>query len=210
VLTESSKWWLMLGCQLIANLFAGIQAYPLMKAGNFTSIGTIVFWVIAACVVVSAVLALSTTRKSSVVGNANSPRPPEIALQSTILDARSTDPTVTYKAKVRIIFTNQTGETISVLSPSWTTGVEDVSTQYPFGYRYQLEATLGSWKKDLWSPQELTEAEVRPGWSFRVYVGLDPSLSHGELERRKNTHRLGTLLIPIKVGPQEHKWEARV
>ena len=126
-----------------------------------------------------------------------------LSLQSTYLDPRSTDTKIVYKAKLRIILTNESAQRIHAYAPSWLTGRDDVPVQFPLGYRYQIEMSSGSWKQDKWSQQEHESLQIEAGSSFRTYVGLDQSIPHPELEKRRATKRLGTLIIPIQVGPEE-------
>jgi len=140
-----------------------------------------------------------------------------LTLQGTTLDPRCPpNQGITYTAKVRAVFTNTSAEMIHVLAPSWTTGVGDVPVQHEFGYRYQIEAALGSWRHDRWrldsskKAEELLDAYVEPGWSCRVYIGLDPTVPHADLEKRRSSRRLGTLIIPMKIGRNEYKWQQRI
>ena len=127
-----------------------------------------------------------------------------IPLRTTTLDPRSSDPGTTYKAKLRLVFTNDRQETVQVLPPSWIMGKDDVPAQFPLGSKYQVEKTQGSYKsvhpQDRWSGQELDEGTINPGWSFTLYIGLDQSVSHEELLKRWGHHRLGTLRIPLRIG----------
>jgi hypothetical protein len=133
-----------------------------------------------------------------------------VKLQVTTLDPRSTDPKTNYKAKLRVIFTNKSEQAIQVLEPTWTTGRWDVPVQHPFIAPYQTERSLGSWRRNEWNSQELPQAHINPGQSFRIYVGLSDSVPHDDLEARRNSRRLGTLTVPIRVGDQNHKWEERI
>jgi len=60
-----------------------------------------------------------------------------------------------------------------------------------------------------WGP-ERPELQVDPGWSFTAWIGLDQSVAHDELERRRKTARLGTLVIPVKVEDEESQLTYRV
>lgn len=133
-----------------------------------------------------------------------------IKLQVTTLDPRSTDPKITYKAKLRLIFTNQSKQAIQVLEPRWTTGRWDVPVQHPFKVLYQTERSLGSWRRGEWNSQEAEQAHINPGQSFRMYVGVSDAIPHNDLETRRNGRRLGTLAIPIKIGNQNYEWKERV
>ena len=148
-----------------------------------------------------------------------------LALQNGLIfqiehvEPRSTDPTITYKAKLRIVLTNMSGEVLRLLPPSWTMGPDDVPAAFPLGFRYQLEVSLGAWRRDrwrgvwnyaLWNKQELTSIHVDPRWNVTLYIGLSESVPHEELVSRSMGLRLGTVTIPIEVGGEQHRWERRV
>jgi hypothetical protein len=134
------------------------------------------------------------------------------------IEPHSTDPKITYHAKLRIVLTNMSGEVLRLLQPSWTMGPDDVPAAFPLGFKYQLEASLGAWRRDkwhgvwnyaLWNKQELTSIHVDPGWNVTLYIGLSESVPYKELVTRSTTLRLGILTIPIKVGTEKRKWERR-
>jgi hypothetical protein len=133
-----------------------------------------------------------------------------LKLQRAWLDGRATDPKIIYKAKLRLIFTNDSNQVIHVNPLSWITGHDDVPLQFPLGYKYQIELSPGSWTKDQWSPQELLDVQVSAGGSFRLYVGLDQSVPQGELEKRQLSKRLGTLVMPIKIAGKDYVIEERL
>ena len=133
-----------------------------------------------------------------------------------------------YTAKLRISFQNKSALPIKILPPSWLTSHHTISVQsgaspYPdvpymqggagFGYRYQSEGALGSWKHGKWKmtsegkDDEVLEIDVPPQWTFRLWIGLNPCVPHIELEQRKNTHRLGTLILPVLASGEQQEWK---
>jgi len=143
------------------------------------------------------------------------------------LDQRATSNDVSYTAKLRIVLENQGEQPVQVLAPSWTTGPGNVSVQcgaaiYPgveykpgmlgFGHQYQLEEFKGGWKSGKWrqlpngKDDERLELFVEPGWSFRIWIGLNPMLPHAVLEKKIMTKSLGKLTLPVDVGGRKYDW----
>src|SRR5579862_8146628 len=84
-----------LGC-----FFAGVKAWPDMKNNDLLSSGAILFYVLVTVVVLSGGILANRLHAGS--GNtASAGEGAKITLQVTSLDPRSTDPAITYKAKVR-------------------------------------------------------------------------------------------------------------
>jgi hypothetical protein len=83
-------------------------------------------------------------------------------------------------------------------------GPDDVAIQFPFFHSYQIKSRPGSWNEDAWNQQELRSAEVGAGSSFRLHVGLDQSVPQADLEKRRATRRLGTLILPVQIGANEY------
>jgi hypothetical protein len=125
----------------------------------------------------------------------------DVKLQATSLAGRRDD--LGYKAKLNVIFTNESDQTIEILRPRWLSDFDDVGVQSPLRHAYKLESSRGDWKRDSWGV-EIPSVRVDPGWSFTLWIGLDPSMNHEELERRRKTTRLGTLIVPVKtVGGEQ-------
>jgi len=81
-----------------------------------------------------------------------------------------------------------------------------------FGYRYQLEEYVGSWKLDKWKMSgtkhdEHEEITVEPNWTFRIWIGMNPCVPHDILEKRRKTHSLGTLILPLMIGNESYEWK---
>lgn len=154
-------------------------------------------------------------------------------IHPTCLDDRvlSPQPKIQYTAKMRVSFENKSNDHVRVLAPRWLTDVEAISVQcgappFPglpyspgmlsFGYRYQLEEYKGSWKLDRWKRKpngdhdEYPELRVDPGWTFRIWIGLNPCVPHNDLESRRKTSRLGTLILPLEINGQTREWACSV
>ena len=194
--------------------FAGVRAWPEMKTNQLLSPGAILFYMLAGLLVALVVHAAATFSAAPAGVAMPQSQSPEhrsektlelVKLQSAALDPRSTDPKITYKAKLRCVFTNESKQVIEVLPPSWITAKEQVGVQSPFASAYQVEATLGGWQRGAWDKEERKKTHVSPGESFRVWVGLDSSQSHEYLENRRITQQLGTLLMPIRLANQEER-----
>jgi hypothetical protein len=122
----------------------------------------------------------------------------KLAIQDLWIERVSaTNTGTTYKAKLRIVFTNGSTSTIQVSSPTWapTAGVH---VQRPECARIQLEGPKG-WQNNDWLG-EATSVAVPPGKSFRIWLGLDPSVSEKEMRRRHEVRNLGTLTLPLSVA----------
>lgn len=149
---------------------------------------------------------------------------------SAILDQRVTDPSrnIYNTAKLRLYLTNKTEKSVQVLAPKWLMSSEEISVQcglppYPdvpykpgmmgFGYQYQLEAYQGSWKDEKWKmnaagkDDELRTITIAPGYTFRIWIALNPCVPHSELEQRRKTRRLGTLILPVSAGGETSDWK---
>lgn len=159
------------------------------------------------------------------------PKSEPLQVRVTMLDTRGTKPETTYIAKLRVVLTNASEHAIHLEAPFWTTGGGNVSVQtgaalyegiaykpgyVGLGYRYQLEKEIDGWKRDDWrrmadgKHEEHQELDVQPGWTFRIWIGLDPMVPHTELEKRRKGCRLGTVTIPMMIGKTLHQWSAEV
>lgn len=126
---------------------------------------------------------------------------PLVDLRMWSLDPRvpDSDTQIEYKAKLTLVLTNESGRPIRVLQPQF----HGVAVQFPFAYGYRVESSLHGWKHSQWN-KELSEADVDSGWSFKLWLGLDPSIPHKELEKKRDERSLGTLSIPIEIGRQAY------
>jgi hypothetical protein len=143
------------------------------------------------------------------------------------LDQRATSVDVHYTAKIRVVVENTGDKPAQILPPFWTTGKDNVSVQvgaafYPgveykpgmldFGHRYQLEEYKGGWKSGKWRKlpngidDERLELFVEPGWAFRIWIGLSPTVPHAVLERKLMTKSLGKLTLPVDIAGVRSEW----
>jgi len=125
------------------------------------------------------------------------PPEPLVVLEGTRLDPRvpESNKGITYKAKVIAIFTNRSDRTIYLMPPSWISSAGDIGIQSPFGYRYRLNIEGRE--------EEFKETLIEPNGEFSIWVGLDKSFPHDELEKRRAKSQLGLLRIPVKVDGRE-------
>jgi hypothetical protein len=124
------------------------------------------------------------------------------------LDPRISSPIATsphYKAKLSFVFRNTGAQPVHVRTPRWS----GVGHQPPFGFGYQKEKTKGEADWDVDAKYALP-VDVEPGWSFKLWIGLDPAIAQAALENRRDRLRLGTLTIPTKVGDRESNLEYQV
>lgn len=228
--SREKKWFtnrgqmMQVGLQLVLLAIAGKDAWSDLLASRFFSLGAILFYLLVVSVVVPVIWWVRGPQSDGPEVTAQLragalEQDGGLDLQFEHVDRRSTDPKITYHAKLRLIFANKGAAELELLAPSWTMEAEDVPAAFPFGYRYQLETTLGAWHLSkwrgvwdysLWSKQELKSIRVGPGWSVTVYIALLEAVPHEELVERSKAKRLGTLTIPMKIGNQDSKWEGRV
>jgi len=53
-----------------------------------------------------------------------------------------------------------------------------------------------------WIKPEVARLRVAHGATFRVWIGLNQSFTDDDLRRRDAQQRLGTLLLPVKIGSE--------
>jgi len=132
-----------------------------------------------------------------------------LALRAWWLDKRITTPiseTPVYKAKLSLIFRNESLATIYVQAPIWSGGV---GVQSPFGYGYALEITKGEANWDENAKYNLPK-NIDPGWSFKLWIGLDPAIPDSDLRKRFDRAQLGSLTVPIKVADKDFRKEFKI
>jgi hypothetical protein len=59
-------------------------------------------------------------------------------------------------------------------------------------------------------PQEPTDAQTSADGSFNVWVGLDQSVPHSDLEKRRTTKGVGTMVIAVQIGGKEYTSKEKV
>ena len=129
-----------------------------------------------------------------------------VILRSTRLDPRvpDTETNINYKAKLIGNFESLDSRPIHFLPLRWVAARGDVGVQAPFAYSYRTRADENT--KWVESP----EVTISPRGSFQVWIGLDKSVSHDELEKRRNGQKLGTISFPVQVSGETGKLEYRV
>jgi len=133
----------------------------------------------------------------------------KVMIEETFLEPRvpESDTRINYKAKFGIGFVNLSGRTIHFLAPSWQSQPDDAGVQTPFWYRYRLPSDgPGRWRKLI----EREDVTIEPNGRFRLSVGLDKACSQEELENRRRSGKLGTLLVPIEIGSDRGTLEYHV
>jgi hypothetical protein len=132
----------------------------------------------------------------------------ELITVQDVYPERSSDPAVTYKSKLRVVFRNDTGERLDVKIPAWVTTSGDVPIQQPPASSLQVEGPKG-WERGNWQP-ESPAIGVPAGRAFRAWIGLDETFSDQDLRRRHETRRLGMLILPIKIHGHDVTIELRL
>ena len=129
---------------------------------------------------------------------------PIFTVQRVTVDPPSTDPSIVYKNKIRIILTNSTGKGIDVWRPLWDS--EDVRTQFPFGSLISREGPrgwkAGDWEREGWDTtkrKERMSTTIEVGVTMECWVGLEPP-SGQSIERRLQTHTpIGRATFPVRI-----------
>ncbi len=121
-----------------------------------------------------------------------------LVLTNTRLDPR-TDPTLTYKAKVVLTFTNETGQAIAVANQESLPGKDGVNLQVPFAE--------GSYRYRTGRPEvESRSALVSANETFKLWIALDPRVTETEMQQRKDQRKLGTVVIlPMVEGKASNR-----
>jgi hypothetical protein len=113
------------------------------------------------------------------------------------------DPKTVYRSKLRVVFTNETGQAIHVGEPVWDATPEQVAAKpKDFETPVQLEQGRGGWRKGRWVDEKKTPpypVEIPAGGTFRTWIGLVEDVPGWDLRRRHSKSDVGTLHIPISV-----------
>ena len=116
---------------------------------------------------------------------------------------RSYDSRIGFKSKFRVVFTNETGETIQVEEPVWHAASKDVPAKpKQFKTPLQIEDGLKGWEKNRWIEERKTPpypVDIAPGTTFRTWIGLVEHIPPWELQQRHSKLGVGTLEIPIRI-----------
>lgn len=137
-------------------------------------------------------------------------RPRPLTLVEQRFERAPADTSWTHPSKLRLVFTNTTRHSLHVLAPEWLAEqISDVPAQHPQAFcSLQVEGSRG-WHANDWSA-ESARVQVGPGRTFRLWIGLDPSVSDTQLRLRAEQKRLGTLVLPYKTGDGYHEFRQRL
>jgi hypothetical protein len=108
------------------------------------------------------------------------------------------DEAATIKLKLWFVFRNDEDRAITVRAPQW----RGLSPQGRSSETKCIQTESGRGKADWSIQREFTEAVIHPGFSFRVWIGLDPTIKDSELEKRFDSIDLCRLTLPIRIGDQ--------
>ena len=134
----------------------------------------------------------------------------QLSLMDLFPECSRSDQTWIYKSKVRVVFRNDTQETLLVSEPQWKAGADGLLAQKPFKSTFNLEGPNG-WANNDWQPESLT-VRVEAGKVFRVWIGFDldiardPQDRSSEIRRRAVQHKLGILTLTVKKSGTDHSW----
>lgn len=123
-------------------------------------------------------------------------------------DPRPPGPDIKWKRKLRVILKNRTGRQIEATSPDWLSSRAEVPFQPPFWSILQAEdRAAGGWKMGKWD-KEKSNLTLKPDEIFLASVGLHDFFTVEEINNRRQTRRVGTLVIPLKIDGCEQEWRA--
>jgi hypothetical protein len=111
----------------------------------------------------------------------------------------SHEPNAHYKNKLRATLVNDGQQCLEFSMARWIAERDEVPAKVPFGTSFVLERIedrdLGPWHKETH-----TEVHVRPKQRVSTWIGLEETFTIDELKRRLDEGRLGTLVLPLRIG----------
>jgi hypothetical protein len=120
------------------------------------------------------------------------------------------DPSIVYNHKLRIVLRNESGKDLIVSPAKWETSTGDIATQPLNEHPWRLEGRKG-WETGDWGPERRGEpVYVRPGAVLQTWIGLLQTVTEVEVRRRQITHRLGTLVIHLKIDRKSEQHRIRL
>jgi hypothetical protein len=129
----------------------------------------------------------------------------------TVLDVSfddATDPSVTYKRKLRVVLKSNSISDVELLEPIWIPAMNGVSIQSPFSYRFRREGPRGR-ESNNWEAETTTLTASRDQ-IFDLWIGFCQSFSVGELKVAHQSNSVGTLVLPIKAGKRQKNIKIRL
>jgi hypothetical protein len=120
-----------------------------------------------------------------------------------------------WKRKLRVTLRNTSGKEIKVQAPDWMsrTGYVPFQLQPRFYSRVQAaKIGAGGWLSDKWDDDEEENQPLilAPNAVFRASVGLDPSFSIDEIDRRHKTRRVGMLIVPVTIDGHDMEYPVKL
>lgn len=115
-----------------------------------------------------------------------------------VIPEHDVSPTIQYKSKLRVLFRNDTGASITVHKPEWVSGTHGAAIQPPDCWSWQLD-NKGGWHKNDWQAetQMLLVPERRV---FRTWIGLHQEYDANYMRRLHEMRKLGELKFKVAIG----------
>lgn len=114
--------------------------------------------------------------------------------------------TMNYKMKERLRLRNDSPFCLDIRKPRWVRETnDDVSAKSPLGSSFQ-RVSLSDGKLEA----ETQDVHLHPDQTVLVWVGLDETLTPGDLELRHRSFRIGTLAFPLTVGGRTTEYGIRL
>jgi hypothetical protein len=125
-------------------------------------------------------------------------------------DPPATSKDITFKNKIRMNITNDTGKDIYIWVPLWESSLVQAQVDPP-GSRFRMERSRGSWQRDEWVQEEDKDkpgtyrnrehacVKLKPDSTCDCYVGLMPPSEQNVDGLLKRHGTIGTFLFPVKI-----------
>ncbi len=128
----------------------------------------------------------------------------QITVDDMILEAA---PMATYKLKLRIVLKNNTKKSIEIHAATWDPKGDGVALYEPLPFLPWQVRTDRGWEP---TPDGAIALTVPAGQAIRTWIGLAESVTAVETLRRSAARRLGTLVLPVRIGITDMLCELRL
>jgi len=169
----------------ITNTFSFLHA----RVGTMTAVAIDVAAVIV--VYVAMLLCLRMWKSTQVI------RHPPKKLRKVQVYFENSGEAATYKLKVRIALTNETGRAIDIRKAVWIANGGEVGLELPPKMKMQIEKFKGAYRKNQFIDEEFYELHVPADLTFRTWIGLHQQLSERDFGRVQENEQFGTLSLTI-------------